>query len=114
MVLYFLFIFNIIIVFFYYCFFVQVCSICIGFNMLICVLVGMMYFFIFVGCVDGLVFVCNVLQKLFKQKGELLRKFKIFEYEYRLVVVIWSSQGNFICGVVWIFQGYLFEVNDDL
>lgn len=104
---------NTTIAFLHHRFFAQARSICTGPNTLTCVSVGTTHPFILVGCADGSVFACNALQKLFKQKGEPLRKLKIFEHEYRPVVATRSSQGNSIRGAVRILQGYLPEVNDD-
>ncbi|KAK4227457.1 hypothetical protein QBC38DRAFT_193640 [Podospora fimiseda] len=109
---------NTTIAFLHHRFFCQARSICTGPNTLTCVSAGSTHPFILVGCADGSVFSCNALQKLFKQKGEPLRKIKVFEHEYRPLE--YGPEGNDVMsdghrprGAVRILQGFIPEVNDD-
>ncbi|KXX76772.1 Transcription factor tau subunit sfc6 [Madurella mycetomatis] len=109
---------NTTIAFLHHRFFCQARSICTGPNTLTCVSAGTTHPFILVGCADGSVFSCNALQKLFKQKGEPLRKLKIFEHEYRPIdsrsqVGGSNSGAPKLRGAARILQGFLPEVNDD-
>ncbi|KAK4458270.1 WD40-repeat-containing domain protein [Cladorrhinum samala] len=112
---------NTTIAFLHHRFFCQARSICTGPNTLTCVSAGSTHPFILVGCADGSVFSCNALQKLFKQKGEPLRKIKIFEHEYKPIEhgAEDSSDAEIVGGeprprgAVRILQGFLPEVNDD-
>ncbi|KAK3389518.1 hypothetical protein B0H63DRAFT_391171 [Podospora didyma] len=109
---------NTTIAFLHYRFFCQARSICTGTNTVTCVSAGASHPFILVGCADGSVSSCNALQKLFKQKGEPLRKIKIFEHEYRPFD---SPSHNGPAkphplspmGAARILQGFLPEPNDD-
>lgn len=109
---------NTTIAFLHHRFFCQARSICTGPNTLTCVSAGTTHPFILVGCADGSVFSCNALQKLFKQKGEPLRKLKVFEHEYRPIDSRSQVSGNSsgapkLRGAARILQGFLPEVNDD-
>ena len=110
---------NTTVAFLHHRFFCQARSICTGPNTLTCVSAGATHPFILVGCADGSVFACNALQKLFKQKGEPLRKLKVFEHEYRPMDLdtqakseSWRHYPPFR-GAVRILQGFLPEPNDD-
>ncbi|KAL2260819.1 hypothetical protein VTK26DRAFT_5063 [Humicola hyalothermophila] len=117
---------NTTVAFLHHRFFCQARSICTGPNTLTCVSAGHTHPFILVGCADGSVFSCNALQKLFKQKGEPLRKLKIFEHEYRPFDPGPQQQQQQqqqheqatevrrpLRGAVRILQGFLPEPNDD-
>ncbi|KAK4188443.1 hypothetical protein QBC35DRAFT_195702 [Podospora australis] len=108
---------NTTIAFLHHRFFCQARSICTGPNTLTCVSSGTTHPFILVGCADGSVFSCNALQKLFKQKGEPLRKIKLFEHEYRPIENAGDEEDTptlpRLRGATRILQGYLPEVNDD-
>ncbi|KAL2189412.1 hypothetical protein L209DRAFT_761837 [Thermothelomyces heterothallicus CBS 203.75] len=107
---------NTTIAFLHHRYFCQARSITTGPNTLTCVSAGATHPFILVGCADGSVFACNALQKLFKQKGEPLRKLKVFEHEYRPTDSF--NQPNAagmsgLRGAARILQGFLPEENDD-
>lgn len=109
---------NTTVAFLHHRFFCQARSICTGPNTLTCVSAGATHPFILVGCADGSVFSCNALQKLFKQKGEPLRKLKIFEHEYRPIDQATHSKSYWrsypqMRGAARILQGFLPEPNDD-
>ncbi|KAK4130091.1 hypothetical protein BT67DRAFT_245142 [Trichocladium antarcticum] len=116
---------NTTVAFLHHRFFCQARSICTGPNTLTCVSAGATHPFILVGCADGSVFSCNALQKLFKQKGEPLRKLKILEHEYRPVDPAtharspWRSSSSHhaaaagVRGAARVLQGFLPEPNDD-
>ncbi|KAK4139097.1 uncharacterized protein C8A04DRAFT_16168 [Dichotomopilus funicola] len=121
---------NTTIAFLHHRFFCQARSITTGPNTLMCVSAGTTHPFVLVGCADGSVFACNALQKLFKQKGEPLRKLKVFEHEYRPLVSADVSDEPAVLsdpamesgeaaspsglrGAVRILQGFLPEENDD-
>ncbi|KAL2130174.1 hypothetical protein VTI74DRAFT_6806 [Chaetomium olivicolor] len=106
---------NTTIAFLHHRFFCQARSITTGPNTLMCVSAGATHPFILVGCADGSVFSCNALQKLFKQKGEPLRKLKVFEHEYRPVGDTSAAGGGAapLRGAARILQGFLPEENDD-
>ncbi|KAH6856866.1 hypothetical protein B0I37DRAFT_85796 [Chaetomium sp. MPI-CAGE-AT-0009] len=109
---------NTTIAFLHHRYFCQARSITTGPNTLTCVSSGTTHPFVLVGCADGSVFSCNALQKLFKQKGEPLRKLKIFEHEYRPIVQEAQGQPGALAtsglrGAARILQGFLPEENDD-
>lgn len=111
---------NTTVAFLHHRFFCQARSICTGPNTLTCVSAGATHPFILVGCADGSVFSCNALQKLFKQKGEPLRKLKLFEHEYRPLDKTPRTEAESggagtpkLRGAVRILQGFLPEPNDD-
>jgi transcription factor C subunit 6 len=109
---------NTTIAFLHHRYFCQARSITTGPNTLTCVSSGATHPFVLVGCADGSVFSCNALQKLFKQKGEPLRKLKIFEHEYRPIDQETQGQPDGLAtsglrGAARILQGFLPEENDD-
>ncbi|KAK4241978.1 hypothetical protein C8A03DRAFT_11801 [Achaetomium macrosporum] len=109
---------NTTIAFLHYRYFCQARSMTTGPNTLTCVSAGATHPFILVGCADGSVFSCNALQKLFKQKGEPMRKLKVFEHEYRPIDPENQDQSNEagarpLRGAARILQGFLPEENDD-
>jgi transcription factor C subunit 6 len=109
---------NTTIAFLHHRYFCQARSITTGPNTLTCVSSGTTHPFVLVGCADGSVFSCNALQKLFKQKGEPLRKLKIFEHEYRPIDQETQGQPDGLAtsglrGAARILQGFLPEENDD-
>ncbi|KAK0621756.1 WD40-repeat-containing domain protein [Bombardia bombarda] len=112
---------NTTIAFLHHRYFCQARSICTGPNTVTCVSVGATHPFLLVGCADGSVFSCNALQKLFKQKGEPLRKIKIFEHEYRPLATTdgheeANNNGQGVAsprGATRILHGFLPELNDD-
>ncbi|KAL2200298.1 hypothetical protein P885DRAFT_27819 [Corynascus similis CBS 632.67] len=107
---------NTTIAFLHHRYFCQARSITTGPNTLTCVSAGATHPFILVGCADGSVFACNALQKLFKQKGEPLRKLKVFEHEYRPIDAFQQPNEagtSGLRGAARILQGFLPEENDD-
>lgn len=112
---------NTTIAFLHHRYFCQARSITTGPNTLTCVSAGSTHPFILVGCADGSVFACNALQKLFKQKGEPLRKLKVFEHEYRPLDADATDQGHatgaggasVLRGAARVLQSFLPEENDD-
>jgi len=112
---------NTTIAFLHHRFFCQARSTCTGPNTLTCISTGSTHPFILAGCADGSIFSCNALQKLFKQKGEPLRKIKIFEHEYRPVAKPTITDDNmtpppphsYLRGASRILHGFLPEPNDD-
>ncbi|KAK4158071.1 hypothetical protein C8A00DRAFT_39623 [Chaetomidium leptoderma] len=110
---------NTTIAFLHHRYFCQARSITTGPNTLTCVSAGTTHPFILVGCADGSVFACNALQKLFKQKGEPLRKLKIFEHEYKPIDPETQAPPDgagataMVRGAARILQGFLPEENDD-
>lgn len=112
---------NTTIAFLHHRFFCQARSTCTGPNTLTCISTGSTHPFILAGCADGSIFSCNALQKLFKQKGEPLRKIKIFEHEYRPVAKPTITDDamtpppphSYLRGASRILHGFLPEPNDD-
>ena len=63
---------------------------------------------------DAVVYACNALYKLFKQKGEVLKKVRVMEHEYRPADEgFLHDDGRPVRGFVRILQGFLPEANDD-
>ncbi|KAK3687601.1 hypothetical protein B0T22DRAFT_132829 [Podospora appendiculata] len=114
---------NTTIAFLHHRYFCQARSISTGPNMVTCISTGSSHPTLLMGCADGSVFACNALQKLFKQKGEMQRKIKIFEHEYRPVGSDppddddhhhhHQGEGRKTRGAVRILHGFLPEPNDD-
>jgi transcription factor C subunit 6 len=109
---------NTTVAFLHYRYFCQARSMTTGPNSLTCVSAGATHPFILVGCADGSVFSCNALQKLFRQKGEPLRKLRVFEHEYRPIDPASDLQPRepgapVLRGAARILQGFLPEDNDD-
>jgi transcription factor C subunit 6 len=105
---------NTTIAFLHHRFFCQARSLTTGPNTLTCVSAGATHPFMLVGCADGSVFACNALQKLFKQKGEVLSKLRVFEHEYRPMDPAGQVVGGSVVrGAARILQGFLPEENDD-
>ncbi|KAK3323885.1 hypothetical protein B0T19DRAFT_476890 [Cercophora scortea] len=107
---------NTTIAFLHHRYFCQARSISTGPNMVTCISTGSSHPTLLMGCADGSVFACNALQKLFKQKGEVQRKIKIFEHEYRPVDSDPDDHqegGRKTRGAVRILHGFLPEPNDD-
>ncbi|KAK4100924.1 hypothetical protein N658DRAFT_426730 [Parathielavia hyrcaniae] len=111
---------NTTIAFLHHRYFCQARSMATGPNTLTCVSAGATHPFILVGCADGSMFVCNALQKLFRQKGEPLRKLRVLEHEYRPIepeskLQPPGSRGGapVLRGAARILQGFLPEENDD-
>ncbi|KAK4121695.1 hypothetical protein N657DRAFT_623163 [Parathielavia appendiculata] len=110
---------NTTIAFLHYRYFCQARSMATGPNTLMCVSAGATHPFILVGCADGSMFACNALQKLFRQKGEPLRKLRVFEHEYRPIDSESTLQppreqgAPMLRGAARILQGFLPEENDD-
>ncbi|AEO67129.1 7c04381b-c55c-4fbf-acd6-1219b56885eb [Thermothielavioides terrestris] len=107
------------IAFLHHRYFCQARSITTGPNTLMCVSAGATHPFVLVGCADGSVFSCNGLQKLFKQKGELLHKLRVFEHEYKPADPEAQtrrrdgSSTTPLRGTARVLQGFLPEDNDD-
>lgn len=102
------------IAFIHHRYFCQARSISTGSNTVTCVSAGATHPFVLVGCADGSVSSCNALRKLFKQKGELPAKLKIFEHEYRPLDPESQTEGApKLRGAARILQGFLPESNDD-
>ncbi|KAK3352794.1 WD40-repeat-containing domain protein [Lasiosphaeria hispida] len=98
-------------------FFCQARSTITGPNSVTCISAGSSHPFILVGSADGSVYSCNALQKLFRQKGDPLKKIKIFEHEYRPIDNP-ATQPNGtstaqLRGAVRVLHGFLPEINDD-
>ncbi|KAK3318004.1 WD40-repeat-containing domain protein [Apodospora peruviana] len=112
---------NTTVAFLHHRYFCQARSMCTGPNTVTCISAGASHPFLLMGCLDGSVYSCNALQKLFKQKGEPLRKIKVFEHEYRPVVDSKRSSASTgsggvvrpIRGAARILQSFLPELNDD-
>jgi transcription factor C subunit 6 len=109
---------NTTVAFLHYRYFCQARSMTTGPNSLTCVSAGATHPFILAGCADGSVFSCNALQKLFRQKGEPLRKLRVFEHEYRPIDPESELQPRepgapVLRGAARILQGFLPEDNDD-
>lgn len=109
---------NTTVAFLHHRYFCQARSIMTGPNTLTCVSAGATHPFVLVGCADGSVFACNALQKLFKQKGELLHKLRVFEHEYRPIEseaqeLRGAAETAGLRGMARVLQGFLPEENDD-
>ncbi|KAK1831897.1 hypothetical protein QBC39DRAFT_382064 [Podospora conica] len=92
----------------------QARSIITGPNAATCVSAGAAHPYVLVGSADGSVYACNALHKLFKQKGEVLKKIRVLEHEYRPAEEGSVDQdGRPVRGFVRILQGFLPEANDD-
>jgi transcription factor C subunit 6 len=108
------------IAFLHHRYFCQARSICTGTNTVTCIASGATHSFLLIGSADGSVYSCNALQKLFRQKAELLLKIKVFEHEYRPIESYSSETVDLVPLVqpsprsaVRILQGFLPELNDD-